>query len=266
MAKSSTLDFGNILLNVNQTSKLTGLNKELSNLQKINNDLSINHNELIAIQKELVHLQEQNIQLQQQQLLQQQIQSKIQLENTKNNQKQKELKQAIFSVNNSIEEALDKDDNLIRLIHLESIKNELIINNINPDEFDEIQDKEYSKKVIDILNKTLEGNYAKLTNQQKEEIKLIVETLRISNDLQKQKKLSRNDNIADKKRIELELIQFNFLKKLKFYRITKYAFFVCIWIFIVSIIIDNVAVFTETVVLFFIMMILLIYLSYFLER
>jgi len=154
---SSATDLTNILLNLQQASKLAGVEKEISNLKATQNKISKSQDEIATLQKQLNDSQKKQLEIQQQTLIQQQIQTQIQQQNQLEQERQKELKASVFAIRNSLEDILKNQDNLVKLILIAQLKAELNNNKIDPNEFTDLQEKEYTKQVIDkILNEEVQ--------------------------------------------------------------------------------------------------------------
>lgn len=194
--------------------KLDELIKKNNELKNISSSIGASQNELVKLNKQLVDIQSkildgQNIQidLQQKQLLlneqqliiqkkqlaEQEIQTNIHKRSELDRLKQQELKKAIYSVNEEVIKISKIENNISRYFEIVLLIKDVTNNNIVPNEFENIADKEYAAKIYNSIEETHKAAYERLNDEEKQDINSI-EGL-VDNAMKNIKILSNNEHL-----------------------------------------------------------------------
>jgi len=168
--RASGVDIGNLVIGLNSNVQLNELKHSTNQLAGLQEKISNQQSELVALQRSQVKLQHAQVELQKQMLLQQKIQSNLLIQSEIRANRQRELKSSIFSFNEEIQNTLLLSDRLERYTVFSIMAKELDECNIHPKEFEEIQDKEYVRTIIESIHNNIKLAFESLTDKDQEDL------------------------------------------------------------------------------------------------
>jgi hypothetical protein len=154
----------------------------VSNAQ-LQSSLNIEANQRMAIEiqkqqkllmEKQVLLNEQQLLIQQNSLATQEIQTNIAINNDKLRQKQKELKNTIYSFDIVLKDIQKKEQVVVRHILFGLVKKDLYDNKINPNDLEEIPDKQFAAQVFDSFVQMEDMVNKELSDEEKEDVKFFM--------------------------------------------------------------------------------------------
>lgn len=154
----------------------------VSNAQ-LQSSLNIEANQKMAIEiqkqqkllmEKQVLLNEQQLLIQQNSLATQEIQTNIAINNDKLRQKQKELKNTIYSFDIVLKDIQKKEQAVVKHILIGLVKKDLYDNKINPNDLEEIPDKQFASQVFDSFVQMEDMSNKELTESEKEDVKFYI--------------------------------------------------------------------------------------------
>jgi hypothetical protein len=159
----------------NYTNKqLKSLNETNSKMLEVQKGIEEKQNSIARLSEEQAKLQTQSLDVAKQQLILQQIsaaqlqiQTEMQKESELRRLRQKQLKDAAYSLKQEILAVVNKKE-FSKYVHLFKLKTEAATTNLNPAEVDEIADKEYVREVLDKLDIEFEQTYTLISDLEKE--------------------------------------------------------------------------------------------------
>lgn len=138
--------------------------------QKIS--IEIQRQQTLLMQKQVL-LNEQQLLIQQLSLETQEIQTKIMLNKDALRRRQKELKDTIYSFDTLLKEVQNKDKGLIKYLMVEQLRNDLSEYKVDPNELENIQDKQYSSQVLKSFEEVVETAKNELTEKDIQDLELL---------------------------------------------------------------------------------------------
>lgn len=138
MASLKTISSLNLLANAGSYLELNNLNKKTADLTKITKEIA----------DAQIRLQKEQLDIQTKALIQQEMQTKIMAQQLAQRERQKELKNVFYNIKTSTDTALRYEDNFNKLVYLSLIERDINEFKLNPNELEELSDKEYTDKIL----------------------------------------------------------------------------------------------------------------------
>lgn len=158
-------------------TKLFKIDDSLREQVQISKKIEANQRTMIETQRQQsallqkqVLLNEQQLIIQQQSLVAQELQARIAQNNENLRKKQKELKNVIFSFDNLLNEIDKKENNVVKYILIDLITKDFGKYKINPNDLEEITDKQYASRTFDKFDQIQELIKNSLTEEENKEI------------------------------------------------------------------------------------------------
>lgn len=178
--ESSNAEIGSLVIGGVSLVKLSSLQTEFAQARDTFSKIAQSQerirsllDQLNIVQQQLATAQFESLQVQKQSLLQQQIQNERENQRSLSEQRQKELKSAVFSMKKALIDCAEEKDNLSRLLMLEEIEGYRASVNLSDNELDSIPDKEYANEVLSKLQQSLESARVSLSAQDHDDMEAL---------------------------------------------------------------------------------------------
>lgn len=213
-------------------SKLIDIDKSLKSQVVISKKIEQNQRILIESQnrqnillQKQVLLSEEQVLIQKHSLIAQEIQAKIAVRNDAEKEKQKELKKTIFSFDLVLKEVEKQKNNLIKVLLLVQLKDDLEKNSINPNDLEEITDKQFANNIFESFENLQKIAIESLNEQERNEIDFFHKHKGFENEIKKEienikSKIEKNDKSIKEcdKRTEWSKVSLNsYNKEIQYY-------------------------------------------------
>ncbi|MCX6159059.1 MAG: hypothetical protein NTY74_13850 [Ignavibacteriae bacterium] len=162
----SQLNISKSQLGVSNAQLQSSLNIEANQKMAI----EIQRQQKLLMEKQVL-LNEQQLLVQQNSLATQELQTNIAINNDKLRQKQKELKNTIYSFDIVLKDIQKKEQAVVRHILIGLVKKDLYENKINPNDLEEIPDKQFASQVFYSFVQMEDMSNKELTDAEKEDVK-----------------------------------------------------------------------------------------------
>lgn len=227
MSTSKSIAKLNLLMNAGSYLELSSLNKKTAELNKITKEIG----------EAQIKLQRQQLDIQTKTLIQQELQTMMMAQQVAQKNRQKELKNTFFYIRKSTDTALSYKETLNKFIYLSLIEKDIVANNLNPNDLEELQDKEYAEQTLIEFRKNKEIIINQLTDNDSKQLDTINEFIEINRNLEEIKARKLKLNTSPYQNIELSRLQDKLIKYKKKFVIHQFVRVLLIFLLLMSIVV-----------------------------